>query len=87
MTVKESPHEEYDRGFSNGWDACAARAQPAQAEAVPPGYVLVPVEPTEAMCDAAMAYVYKYGFTRGDGPGSVYRAMIDAALAQQKGQP
>ena len=31
MTVKESPHEEYDRGFSNGWDACAARAQPAQA--------------------------------------------------------
>lgn len=31
MSVKQSPHEEYDRGFSNGWDACADRAQPAQA--------------------------------------------------------
>lgn len=29
MSIKESPHSEYDRGFSNGWNA--ARAQPAQA--------------------------------------------------------
>ena len=35
MSAKQSPHEEYDRGFSNGWDACAARTQPTQPAPAP----------------------------------------------------
>jgi len=29
MAIEESPHAEYDRGYSNGWNACAARTQTA----------------------------------------------------------
>lgn len=43
------------------------------------GCKVVPVKPTQEMMDAAMAYVYKHGFTRGAGPGAVYAAMLAAA--------
>lgn len=69
---------------------CVNCAAPQQAEAVPPGYVLVPVEPTEAMMDAAVqaiCYGPEGGFTRISGPQRAWKAMIGAAIAQQKGQP
>jgi hypothetical protein len=49
------------------------------AAPVPEEWRLVPAKLTEAMQDAAMAYVYINGFTRGDGPHNVYRAMLAAA--------
>lgn len=57
-----------------------------KAEAVPPGYVLVPVEPTLEMgwayLDAANAQdPLRHHVFNHDG----YRAMIAAAIAQQKG--
>lgn len=52
---------------------------PAQPAPVPEGWKLVPTKLTEAMEDAAMAYVYINGFTRGAGPQSVYRAMLATA--------
>ena len=65
-------------------------ATPQQAEAVPPGYVLVPVEPTNEFLQA----VYDLRI-EVDGGGeqtlwpsehfAIYRAMIAAAIAQQKG--
>jgi len=37
-TAKQSPHPEYDKGFSDGWNRCEARqaAAPAQAGEYPP---------------------------------------------------
>lgn len=75
-----------------------AVSQP-QAEAVPPGYALVPVEPTQEMLEAGKTGHYEaeckvsepgawgpHGFAnRKVRVAHVYRAMIDAAIAQQKG--
>ena len=38
VTAKQSPHPEYDKGFSDGWNRCEARqaAAPAQAGEYPP---------------------------------------------------
>jgi hypothetical protein len=33
--AQQSPHPEYDRGFSNGWDKCAERQALAQSEQEP----------------------------------------------------
>lgn len=76
------------------WDAWTSAVRyydadkPKQAEAVPPGYVLVPVEPTKEMMHAAVqavCYGPEGGFTRISGPQRTWKAMIDAAIAQQKG--
>jgi hypothetical protein len=61
------------------WKARAAIQALAPVPAVPEGWKLVPIEPTEAMESAAMAYVYTNGFTRGAGPSAVYAAMLSAA--------
>lgn len=61
--------------------------QQADRQRVPDGHVLVPVKPTQEMMDAAMAYVYKHGFTRGAGPGAVYAAMLAAAPQAPAPQP
>lgn len=55
---------------------------PQQAEAVPPGYVLVPVGPTEAMLRRGAPENSPYGINYAE---ACYRAMIAAAIAQQKG--
>ena len=52
--------------------------QPAPA-AAPPGYRLVPIEPTEAMGYAADATLINGGMARGSGPYRVWQAMIAAA--------
>ncbi len=51
------------------------RVAPAPQPAVPEGYVLVPLEPTQEMEDAA----YRNSSTYGSGPGADYRAMLAAA--------
>lgn len=73
-----------------GWLArSTAFKAPQQAEAVPPGYVLVPVEPTEAMLLSARDWsATKYGKPIGDDAAKgCWGAMVAAAIAQQKGQP
>lgn len=55
---------------------------PQPSEAVPPGYVLVPVEPTEAMLLRGAPENSPYGINYAE---ACYRAMIAAAIAQQKG--
>ena len=52
----------------------SAPVAPAPQPAVPAGYVLVPVEPTQEMEDAA----YRNSSTYGSGWGADYRAMIAA---------
>ena len=51
-----------------------AHAAPQQAEAVPPGYVLVPVEPTQAMIDAMQSSGWML---------ANYRAMLAAAQGEK----
>ena len=51
------------------------RAQPAPA-AVPPGYALVPIEPTPEMIDAGLG---KLLYVASPQPRHIYRAMIAAA--------
>ena len=61
------------------WQARAALAATPAAPAVPPGFVLVPVEPTPEMCAA--------GFCVSEAehdPAGVYRAMLAAAPKQEK---
>lgn len=76
-----------DRAYSAGLVE-GERLAIQQAEAVPPGYVLVPVQPTPEMvregASAARSYMQETG---GNSFSVVYRAMINAAIAQQKGQP
>ena len=51
---------------------------------VPEGYVLVPVEPTEAMIDAFMGRAVKYGWElEVDSPRDGYKAMLSAVKEQQ----
>ncbi len=53
----------------------ALAAQPAPA-AVPPGYALVPIEPTPEMIDAGLG---KLLYVASPQPRHIYRAMIAAA--------
>lgn len=55
---------------------------------VPDGYVLVPVEPTPEMLDAADRELMTplSGMERGSGPGRVYRAML-SAVQKTEGVP
>ena len=62
-----------DRAYSAGLVE-GERLAPQQAEAVPPGYVLVPVEPTQTMIDAMQS--------SGWMPAN-YRAMIAAAQGEK----
>ena len=51
---------------------------------VPEGYVLLPVEPTEAMMDAFMGRAVKYGWElEVDSPRDGYKAMLSAVKEQQ----
>ena len=51
---------------------------------VPEGYVLLPVEPTEAMMDAFMGRAVKYGWElEVDSPRDGYKAMLSAGKEQQ----
>ena len=71
--------------WSSEWTAWqAARAQPAQAEAVPPTHVLVPVEPTPEMLQAAD----KEHASRNLVSIALisYRAMLEAAPQQKGGE-
>ena len=59
------------------------------ALSAPPGYVLVPVEPTPEMLDAAVqaiCYGPEGGFTRISGPGKTWRAMCAAAPSAKEPQ-
>ena len=51
---------------------------------VPERYVLLPVEPTEAMMDAFMGRAVKYGWElEVDSPRDGYKAMLSAVKEQQ----
>lgn len=61
---------------------CAALS----ALAVPPGWVLVPVEPTPEMLEAAVqaiCYGPEGGFTRISGPSKTWRAMLAAVRSDE----
>lgn len=61
-----------------GWNACRAamlKAEPLKATTVPEGWKLVPVEPTEAMLDAA----YSHPASTTDRMHKQYCAMLAAA--------
>jgi len=79
MSVPARPDHDHDLVISGALYAAAEvlRAALAQPD-VPEGYVLVPVEPTDEMVDAACAAVddlYRVDFVRA----------YEAAIAQQKG--
>jgi hypothetical protein len=53
---------------------------------VPEGYVLLPVEPTEAMMDAFMGRAVKYGWElEVDSPRDGYKAMLSAGKENNNG--
>lgn len=56
-------------------------SRPTSSGGMPEGYVLVPIEPTDAMMYAADAVLVAPGggLERGSGPARLYRAMLDAA--------
>lgn len=63
------------------WEACHICANtnpPQQAESVPPGFVIVPVEPTDLMWNTMM----KWGTKRSE-----WREILDAAIAAQGEKP
>ena len=62
------------------WQAALQSGEPV----VPEGYVLLPVEPTEAMMDAFMGRAVKYGWElEVDSPRDGYKAMLSAGKEQQ----
>ena len=63
-------------------DALAAAAQQREPAATPPGYKLVPVNPTTEMMRAAMKAYQAGGIT-----ADLYRAMLRAAPAQKPAEP
>lgn len=71
-------------GYDNYTAALLNKARAALASvSAPPGFVLVPVEPTEAMIEAgckACIYDYDTGFERDESMPDIYRAMIAAAV-------
>lgn len=58
------------------WQDHVALAQAALTAIEAAGYAVVPVEPTEAMCDAALRYVPRVG---RPGMRGMYLTMISAA--------
>ncbi|WP_027855586.1 hypothetical protein [Marinobacterium litorale] len=52
--------------------------------AIPEGYALVPVEPTDAMVDAALACADDESIPEDAFAQSAYRAMITAAQEQEQ---
>jgi len=78
------PAREIDsQGYQVEYRALYTAPQPT---AVPAGYALVPVEPTEAMLNAARDWsLKKYGQAVGnDGARGCYAAMLAAAIRQLK---
>src|SRR6185437_11963671 len=72
------------------WDDAEPVAQPADSGRVPDGWVLVPVEPTKAMLDAAMAReddepLTDWGKIIPAPHAEIYKAML--AAAPQLGEP
>jgi hypothetical protein len=67
MTVRIKPHE------GGNWVPVFHHPAP-----IPPGYVLVPEEPTEAMCQAASAKCHH--------PQALYKTAYKAMLAAAKGE-
>lgn len=74
------------QGHEPGCELAAALA-PQQAEAVPPTHVLVPVEPTPEMLEAAIRLEADTAdaFDDDANHSEIYRAMIDAAMKQGGG--
>lgn len=57
----------------------------AKAQAVPEGWKLVPIDPTQEMFDAAFhAPSVGHPETSGQSYGSIYKVMVSAAPEQQK---
>lgn len=82
--------------YADGWNACRAAMLQGKADgnspAVPDGWVMVPVEPTEDMCNVSHIGVDVYtGLARDDEyysiggvcAAKVYRAMLAAAPQQE----
>lgn len=69
------------QALENAVSAWNRRAAPAQGDAVPDGWQLVPKEPTQEMHNAARDWsVAKYGIGVGiDGSDGCYRAMLAGA--------
>lgn len=87
-TAKQSPHPEYDKGFSDGWNRCEARQAAAPVQAAP-----VDAERLDYLqeCGATVevlpgrpGWTFRIGGLHGTVHRSV-RAAIDAARAAQKG--
>lgn len=82
-TCKWSDLAAYLAGHRDARHAAAELVSAAlSALAVPPGWVLVPVEPTPEMLEAAVqaiCYGPEGGFTRISGPSKTWRAMLAAA--------
>lgn len=91
--VPESKSDEglrdIDRAYVHGWNACREAMlapQPPLSAAVPEGWRLVPIEPTQEMISASMRvglnteWVYGIG-DRTDG-SEIYEAMLAAAPPQ-----
>lgn len=74
-----APDVYYYTAEQEAWRAWQARASlnPCRAQAVPDGYVLVPVEPTEIMQDAGCAVMPTVNCHPYDA-GMVYKAMLAA---------
>jgi hypothetical protein len=79
--------------YADGWNACrAAMLQAGNSPVIPDGWVMVPVEPTEDMCNVSHIGVDVYtGLARDDEyysiggvcAAKVYRAMLAAAPQQE----
>jgi len=57
-----------------------AKADAIIALLIPPGYVVVPVEPTEAMIEAGLDVVEEFWFSQPKS-ADIYRAMLSARPA------
>jgi len=69
------------QGTERLWECWQASAR-ARSGAVPAGYALVPIEPTEEMllsADAAMMREESHGMVRGRSPTRIWTAMLAAA--------
>lgn len=68
------------RAFARAIEAAHGITGTAPKQAVPPGYKLVPVEPTQAMLEAAHDAIQSEGLTTTTWLRTTcYRAMLDAA--------
>jgi hypothetical protein len=65
------------------WKAARARYA-GGVEAVPDGYVMVPVEPTDEMCEALESVLRDHGFSHDDVGELSKAACWDAMIAASK---